>query len=274
MRRSQSQSKQIINTLMKRKSLPEIWLGIVDWQGNLKVVRQTEAVDTHYLAGLLNKGSRWRWRTDSNTVLWWEPPTDHEKEAVAEWAKARYDIDIVGHADVKTFDAHLTKLERDRIIGAFGYNKSDDLPIRYKLHPGETSEAYTDKVIRPGRPYDVWLGSCDHEKGTSAVKQTSGCLTHSEAHLTGQTWRWRTDGNIIFWWHTPTQEEMEDAADWLKDHFKVAHVGHASMDKLEMTTTPRELHHILRAFDFDASGELPDKYKLTRSEAIIDKLVL
>lgn len=69
---------------------PTVWLGLVDSHGAVHAAKLDPTKPAHSNQFGMTVGNRWRWRDDSNTVFWWEIPSEEEKVKVTDWMHNKF----------------------------------------------------------------------------------------------------------------------------------------------------------------------------------------
>ena len=122
---------------------PNIWLGVIDHQGSIHVVKLGDSVHkatTHndYFPKRGIQGQRFRWRDDSNAIFWWEEPTEEEKMKVTDWMYKKF-----GFEPIHSTHADLLRIPKDRghLQGAVHSNYGYKMPSFYKREVDEIKKS-------------------------------------------------------------------------------------------------------------------------------------
>src|SRR5258708_6859391 len=105
---------------------PDIWLGVVD--DDLNVIGYIDNKGNHR-----NYGKKWRYRTDSNAVIWWEKPTEMDKDAVNDFLYKKTGVKNLKHIsyDIAKYCSNPNDpLYQMSVAAHFNYKP---IPDKYKL---------------------------------------------------------------------------------------------------------------------------------------------
>ncbi len=150
----------------------------------------------------------WRYRSDINTIMWWGLPDEDERQATLDWLKKKYGINRPKEILAKATSDQMKQMLHYPFI----------VPGKKLFEIDESKEYYV-------------VGIVDEELNivVQRYKKRENYITHDQLrakygnalHGDSAYWRYHSQGNWIFWWEHPTEEQLDEVRDYLRRKFGV-----------------------------------------------------
>lgn len=179
-----------------------------------------------YLHGNWNESLDWRYRSDINTIFYKGDvfPTEDQKEAVEGWLNKKYQV------------------RNPR------WERVTDLNRKLAHRPEANQPKYPRYIEEGIEMPQIVIGNIDGDLEINGVQSnTTNALNHKGS---GKRWRFRTDGNTVFWGDEPTDMEKDTVDDFLYRKYAAQGLNHTDLRK-QASNIKMALHTILRRLPDD-----------------------
>jgi len=209
---------------------PFILVGAVDADLHINAIKQTrkdgKSKDQHAINYDLDPltGIDWRYRSDTNELMWWDWPSEEMSETTKKYLKDHYDIERPKYINIRSIDAQKRHFFHD-LDYYYKHKKSSELEedILFETAYNTIMEKKVPKnFIVTGQV------SSDLDVNGEAYKADDEIITHGilkkkyGSFPNSMDWRYRADENMVYFLDKEPNENQKTAIfDFLKSRFGV-----------------------------------------------------
>lgn len=258
---------EIVNETIEEvemKDSPYILIGAVDGKLNVAAIKQMGTkYDPSQRHGLLYRGEYeldpstgidWRYRSDTNELLYWDWPSDRQRDVVNGYLKERYRIE-----QPRVIVSHQVGISPGRAMGfhGLGYKYENGPKMEEELLPVvsicEGEFQYKNFIVTGMVSHDLDVAGEMYHGGKGKGSITHGMLKQWHGHWADSIdWRYRADENSVYYIdREPNDDQKKAIFEFLKNRFGVTN----RPSFILLTVTNKQKAHNPQYFSGDEAVE-------------------